>query len=796
MAVNLVSPGVNIREVDLTVGGTIAGNAQVAALCGPLQKGPVNTPVSVRTEQELLNIFGNPVLTNNQNEYWLSATNYLSYGGELVVVRCGSAITTGLVNSNAAVGGGSTNTKIKSAVDYNLNSGSYSGWYYASRNPGSWANGLKVCTIDAYADQIISGISTSFGTQSTTNFVSVASTTGTIGISTTIITGITTTSITNGLVVQAITGVIGSGTTVTGIGASTVTLSQATTNTGITTTSITFGNNVTNTTPVYIEVGYGVTVGINTVTAGIGTTVSETGFLKGIVTGVGKSSIDVKIVSKYNNITSEYVTVDYSENTITSINSGEITIKNNSGIGTTTRSGYTVKDWYNNQILDLDNSKIYWKSIAQKPKTSEYGRARNSTNDEIHIVVVDDSGAITGTAGNIVEKFVNLSKAIDGKLSPAQQIYYKNYIAENSSYLFVGEAEEGVATGFDTLASNAEGDVGNWGALTQGTTFSAVGNISYSLAGGTDYTNTVGSYGVTLNDIVTGYKVFSNPAEYQIDFLLAGPSGELTSIDCQAKANELINIATTRKDCIAVISAPKSAVLNIADSNTQTANIINFFAGVTPSNYAVFDSGHKYTYDRFNSQFLYLPCNSDIAGVMARTSIIQYPWYSPAGANRGVINNAIKLAYNPSQSQRDSLYSNAINPIIASPGQGIILFGDKTASNVVSAFDRINVRRLFLTIENQIGRVARAQLFEFNDVITRNNFVNIVEPYLRDIKAKRGITDFEIVCDESNNTPDVIDSNQFKADIYIKPARSINFINLTFVATRTGVSFSEIVGTV
>jgi hypothetical protein len=707
MAVNLVSPGVNIREVDLTVGGTIAGNAQVAALCGPFQKGPVNTPVSVRTEQELLNIFGNPVLTNNQNEYWLSATNYLSYGGELVVVRCDSSSAGTLINSNAAVGGGSTNIQINSAVDYNLNSGSYSGWYYASRNPGSWANGLKVCTIDAYADQIISGINTTS-----------------------------------------------------------------------------------------VNVGYGVTVGINTTYAGIGTVVTETGFLKGIVTGVGKSSIDVKIVSKYNNTTNEYVTVDYSENTITSIKSGNIVIKNNSGAGVLTTSSYTTSDWYNNQILELDNSKIYWKSIAPKPKTSEYGRARNSTNDEIHIVVVDDSGAITGTSGNIVEKFPNLSKAIDGKLSPAQQIYYKNYIAENSAYLFVGEGEQGVATGFDTLSSNAEGDTGNWGTLTQGTTFSAVGNKSYSMTGGTDYTAAVGNYGVTLNDIVTGYRVFSNPAEYRIDFLLAGPSGGITSIECQSKANELINIATTRKDCIAVISAPKEAVLNTSDSNVQTANIINFFAGVTPSNYAVFDSGHKYTYDRFNSQFLYLPCNPDVAGVMARTSIVQYPWYSPAGANRGVINNAIKLAYNPSQSQRDLLYSNAINPIIASPGQGIILFGDKTASNVVSAFDRINVRRLFLTIENQIGRVARAQLFEFNDVITRNNFVNIVEPYLRDIKAKRGITDFQIVCDESNNTPDVIDSNQFKADIYIKPARSINYINLTFVATRTGVSFSEIVGTV
>ena len=796
MAVNLVSPGVIIREVDLTVGGTLAGNSQVGAFCGPFQKGPVNTPVSIRTEQELLNIFGKPVLANSQNEYWLSATNYLSYGGELVVVRCDSSTSGALVNSNSAVGGGSTNIKIKSTVDYNLATSGYFGWHYASRNPGSWANGLKVCTIDAYADQIISGISTSVGTQTTTNFVSVASTVGTIGISTTIITGITTTSITNGLAVQAITGVIGSGTTVTEIGASTVTLSQATTNTGIATTSITFGNNVTTTSPMYIEVGYGVTVGINTITAGIGTTVFETGFLKGIVTGVGNSSINVKIVSKYSDTTSEYTNVDYFENSITSINSGEITIKNSSGVGVLTASSYTTSDWYNNQLLGLNNSKIYWKSIAQKPRTSEYGRARNSNNDEIHIVVVDDSGAITGTAGNIVEKFTNLSKAIDGKLSPAQQIYYKNYISENSSYLFVGEGEDGIATGFNTLPSDVAGDVGNWGTITQGTTFSAAGNKSYSLVGGTDYTNAVGNYGVLLNDIVTAYRVFSNPAEYQIDYLIAGPSGEINSVESQSKANELINIATTRKDCIAVISAPKESVLNTPNSDIQTANIINFFAGVTPSNYTVFDSGHKYTYDRFNSQFLYLPCNSDVAGTMARTSITQYPWYSPAGANRGVINNAIKLAFNPSQSQRDLLYSNAINSIIASPGQGIILFGDKTASNVVSAFDRINVRRLFLTIENQIGRIARGQLFEFNDTITRNNFLNIVEPYLRDIKAKRGITDFQIVCDESNNTPDVIDANEFKADIYIKPSRSINFISLTFVATRTGVSFSEIVGTV
>jgi phage tail sheath protein FI len=217
---------------------------------------------------------------------------------------------------------------------------------------------------------------------------------------------------------------------------------------------------------------------------------------------------------------------------------------------------------------------------------------------------------------------------------------------------------------------------------------------------------------------------------------------------------------------------------------------------LTSSSYAVFDTGYKYVYDRFNNQFRYVACNADVAGLMARTSINQYPWFSPAGASRGALNNAVKLAYNPSQAQRDTLYPKRINPIIFSPGAGIILFGDKTALSYTSAFDRINVRRLFLTIEASIERAARAQLFEFNDTITRANFVNIVEPYLRDVKSKRGITDFVVVCDESNNTPDVIDGNQFKADIYIKPARTINFIGLTFVATRTGVSFEEIIGTV
>ena len=244
------------------------------------------------------------------------------------------------------------------------------------------------------------------------------------------------------------------------------------------------------------------------------------------------------------------------------------------------------------------------------------------------------------------------------------------------------------------------------------------------------------------------------------------------------------------------ISPFRGGVVNVPSSATQTSNIITFFDALASSSYVVFDSGYKYMFDRFNNTFRYIPLNGDVAGLMCRTSINNFPWFSPAGAARGAINNAIKLAYNPSQSQRDLLYPKRINPVIFSPGAGIILFGDKTGLSYASAFDRINVIRLFLTVEATIARAAKAQLFEFNDVITRSNFLNIVEPYLRDVKAKRGITDFLVVCDESNNTPTVIDANQFKADIFIKPARSINFIGLTFIANRTGVSFEEVVGTV
>ena len=420
--------------------------------------------------------------------------------------------------------------------------------------------------------------------------------------------------------------------------------------------------------------------------------------------------------------------------------------------------------------------------------------------------MVDDTGSITGVRGNILEKHVSLSKATDtvSAVNSPQKIWYKNYLANFSSYVYAGanpssgintiQGTTPIATGFSTSYNAITTSAGLWNQNAQGVTFSAIGNKTYNLSGGVDYSASNG-FTATLADLVTAYNLFSNKDQIGVDYLIQGP-GLVNKSESQAKANQLISIAESRKDCIAVISPHRADVVDVANSDTQTTNVVSFFSPLSSSSYAVFDDGYKYTYDRFNNLFRYIPCNADIAGLMCRTNINSYPWFSPAGQQRGVLNNAIKLAYNASKAQRDVLYTARVNAIVNQPGIGIILFGDKTALGYASAFDRINVRRLFLTVEQAFERTANAQIFQFNDDITRANFINIVEPYLRDVQAKRGVYDFRVICDESNNTPDIIDNNEFRADIFLKPSRSINYVTLTFVATRTGISFEEAAGRV
>ena len=729
MATPQLSPGVLIREVDLTVGRADNVLDNIGAIAGPFAMGPVDEPIDIATEAQLINTFGKPLSTDAQYEYWMTASSFLSYGGVLKVVRTGSS---NLNNANAAVGyAATTSLKIDNYDDYTANHSADSVNYaFAAKNPGSWANNMKICVIDNKADQTI---------------------------------GITTTNPANSGAV----------------------------------------------------IGYGVTVAVAAITIpGDGVTNSFTGYIKGIVTGVttdstnGNSSVDVRILSRVSSGGTE-THINYRQNDRASAITANDLVRfiNNSGIATGSANANTVHDWYDQQTLGLSNSTVYWKSIAPKPGTSSYASERNCENDEVHVVVYDDQGSVTGIQGNLLEKHIGLSKASDAvsAVNSPQKIFWKNYIADNSTHIYAGD-NPSVGTdsynnvtarsaGFSTaFVANTESE-GQWNVPAQGKTFSSIGNVSYTLRSGVDYTNPGNGMSPALSDLITSYELFSNKDQVAIDYLLMGP-GLSSKYESQAKANYLISIANQRKDCLAVISPHRNDVVSVTNSTTQTTNLIEFFSPLSSSSFAVFDSGYKYTYDRFNNTFRYIPCNGDVAGLMVRTAITSYPWFSPAGQQRGVLNNAVKLAYNPTKSQRDQLYPLRVNSIINQPGTGVILYGDKTALSYASAFDRINVRRLFLTIEQALERTANAQLFELNDKITRSNFVNIVEPYLRDIQAKRGLYDFLVVCDETNNTPDVIDNNEFRADIYLKPTKSINYVTLTFVATRTGVSFEEVAGTV
>ena len=356
-------------------------------------------------------------------------------------------------------------------------------------------------------------------------------------------------------------------------------------------------------------------------------------------------------------------------------------------------------------------------------------------------------------------------------------------------------------TGWDQNAENVVfAGVGNQGAtLGIGLSTSCKGA---NYGGKTDYTTT-GALNSGIDDIISGLTLFENTEDIEVDFILMG-AAHYSKEESQAVAEKCIAVAEARKDAVAFISPYRQAFLNdssvgsvtVNNIDTMTDNVVGFYAPISSTTFGVFDSGYKYMFDRFNNTFRYVPLNGDIAGTCARTDIEQFPWFSPAGTARGSILNSVKLIYNPGKKQRDILYSNRINPVVLSPGAGIILFGDKTAFGKSSAFDRINVRRLFIFLEDAISAAAKDQLVEFNDELTRTNFVNIIEPFLRDVQANRGIFDFVVICDETNNTAAVIDANEFVADIFIKPARSINFIGLTFVATRTGVAFEEVIGSV
>ena len=731
MAVNLASPGVLVREVDLTIGNVDPTSGSIGALVAPFTKGPVEEPQLIENEEDLLQTFGQPYSIDNHYEYWMVASSYLAYGGTMQVIRANDA---GLKN---ATEDGAPELLIKSDTHYNqlgYDDNTITGTVIAAKTPGSYANGIRVSIIDGKADQIltVAGIST---------------------------------------------------------------------------------------------VGMGVTQSVSDrVVAGAAGTSLLDGYLKGIVTGIPETGkAEVKVLSHVS-AAGTVTQVDYQSNGVYCFKASEIItpIAAGSNVGTgSTQVVSSQVDWFEQQEIVLTTKdgngnpiKLEWDSLADAPGTSSYAQARGGRHDELHVVVIDDKGTITGNAGTILEKHLNLSKATDAEYSVGSTSYWRKYLANVSQYIYGGSAPAGITTtGFDGATATAigtlDGDNG-WDqpADSADKGFGVIGVFTSSLTGGknyggkTDYVTT-GALDPGIDDILGGLEIFSNTEEVEVDFIMMGAAHH-TKEKSQAVAEKCIAVAEARKDAVAFISPFRQAFLNDGTAGTVTVNnidtmtnkVVEFFAPITSTTYGVFDSGYKYMFDRFNNTFRYVPLNGDIAGCCARTDIEQFPWFSPAGTARGTILNSVKLAYNPGKKQRDILYSNRVNPVMLQPGAGIVLFGDKTGFGKRSAFDRINVRRLFIFLEDAISAAAKDQLFEFNDELTRTNFVNIVEPFLREVQSNRGIFDFVVICDETNNTGAVIDRNEFVADIFIKPARSINFIGLTFVATRTGVDFEEVIGSV
>ena len=736
MPLNLASPGIVVREVDLTIGRVDPTSGSIGALVAPFTKGPVEEAQLIESEEDLLQTFGQPYSVDKHYEYWMVASSYLAYGGTLQVIRADDFNTaTGVGLKNAFVGTASS-IRIKSGTHYNqlgYDENPITGVTIAAKTPGTYANGIRVAIIDAKADQIL-----------------------TVASGNTVPVGTAVTQTAYGRVLPTPTG-------------------------------------------------------------------SKTldGYVKGVVTTSTDTTLEVKLLSHVS-AAGTITPVDYSTGGVynfTATGTVGLTTAGSPVVFNGADKTYTEqKDWFSQQSIELTSKdqngntvKLEWDGLADAPGTSSFVASRGGRFDELHVVVIDDKGAITGNAGTILEKHLNLSKATDGEYSVGSTSYWRKYLATNSKYIYGGSAPTGITTiSFETDATNTLDTDNGWDQASDsaGAGFGASGVFTASLDGGknyggkSDYT-TSGALNSGVDDLISGYGLFENTEDIEVDFILMGAAHH-SKTDSQAVAQKCIAVAEARKDAVAFISPYRQAFLNdssagsvtVNNIDTMTTNVIEYYGPLTSSTYGVFDSGYKYMFDRFNNTFRYVPLNGDIAGTCARTDIEQFPWFSPAGTARGAILNAVKLIYNPGKKQRDILYSNRVNPVILSPGAGIVLFGDKTAFGKSSAFDRINVRRLFIFLEDAISAAAKDQLFEFNDELTRTNFVNIVEPFLRDVQANRGIFDFVVICDETNNTAAVIDANEFIADIFIKPARSINFIGLTFVATRTGVAFEEVIGSV
>ena len=672
MPVNLASPGIRVREVDLTVGRVDASSAKVGGLVAPFAQGPVDLPIVISSEKDLLDNFGKPYSNDKHYEHWLVASSYMAYGAPMRIVRADDDQL-----QNAYVGTGSS-IKIKSIENYDqlqYDENVIAGKTVVSKNPGSWANGLRVAIIDGKADQILTGISTT-GVSVFTAAITNRSATIATGAATTI--GITTTSISLG---QEIRGnFVSTGTTVIGISTNTdtITISPATTNTeGGITVPLDFGATAVTAAPLVVGAGITQTL-VGRTSIGVGTTAALTGHLKGIVTEVGVGQIGVKVLSQVDGATE--TSRDYQERGSFSFsNIGNVAIHSEGQSASYGSTSYTGRqDWFSQQTVAISTSTVggatvtstqSWNTIASRPGTSQYAADRASRFDEVHVVVIDGEGKVTGNAGTILEKHLSLSKATNAEFSSGSPSYWRTYLKTNSAFIFGGDEPAGVTTtGYSSDFTIATGT--SWDQIADGSViFAASGNTNTVLSGGKNYDGghditADNALSVDLNKLVTGYSLFENTENYKVDFLVMG-SANYEKESAQALANKLIAVADVRKDSLAFISPYRKAFITdtsvgtvtVENDETITNNVLDYYSPITSSTYAVFDSGYKYMFDRFSNTFRYVPLNGDIAGICARNDIDNFPWFSPAGTTRGSVLNAVKLTYNPSQAQRDRLYS-------------------------------------------------------------------------------------------------------------------------------------------
>jgi phage tail sheath protein FI len=719
-----LSPGVNVVEKDLT-NIVPAVSTSTGAFAGVFQWGPVLDPITVNSENVLVQRFGKP--NDAVAQSFFTAANFLSYSNNLIVVRADTAgaknavvNTTGALLSATVTAAGTGFTNIPTVT--------------VSAGDGTAVATLKVVTAtvssgqggEDYAVNDVVTINIGSGTEATFRVTTVDD--GAV-------TGVAIVSAGNYNNISASLSNVETFTTEDGTGL------QLDLVLGLNTVSVSGGN--------YTEAP---TLSANGSNGGSGSTIAN----------VTIASTGVKINNGSAYLDSVYDTGGGSV--------GEFIAKYPGTLGNSIGVSIADADSFEGWEVELPNGNSigFEGEFDSAPGTSSYVSSANGSNDELHIVVYDTLGSWTGIPGTILEKYAFVSKASDARKSDSANNYYKEVINTDSRYVWWADHD-------------AEGT--NWGTPAASKDFETLTSAKdYQLAGGVD------DLSPTDGNLMTAFELFANDELYDISLI---PVGKASTVVAEFVIN---NVAEVRKDCLAFISPENVNTYEaiIGSGNDAVNEIISYRNDLPSTSYAVLDSGYKYQYDRYNDKYRYVPLNGDIAGLCARTDNTNDPWWSPGGLNRGQIKNVVRLAVNPSKTDRDNLYKNGVNPVVSFPGQGVVLFGDKTLLARPSAFDRINVRRLFIVLEKAIATAAKFQLFEFNDAFTRAQFKALVEPFLRDVQGRRGVVDFRVKCDNTNNTGEVIDRNEFVADIFIKPNRSINFITLNFIAARSSVSFEEI----